>query len=76
MTVRIADEEVSFLEPAPHLRDGASPCAEDDRDSSAAHDEFEVIDWPGIFGVRTTPFAEAIDETFRHPRYSQVVLEF
>ncbi|HMS05528.1 MAG TPA: NAD(P)-dependent oxidoreductase [Burkholderiaceae bacterium] len=41
-----------------------------------ARDEFEVIDWPGIFGVRTTPFAEAIDETFRHPRYSQVVLEF
>ncbi len=41
-----------------------------------AKDEFEVIDWPGIFGVRCTPFAEAIDETFRHPQYSQVVLEF
>jgi hypothetical protein len=36
-----------------------------------ARDEFEVIDWPGIFGVRSTPFAEAIDETFNDPKYSQ-----
>lgn len=39
-------------------------------------DEFEVIDWPGIFGVRYTPFATAIDETFNHPVYGTVVLEF
>lgn len=41
-----------------------------------ARDEFEVIDWPGIFGVRCTPFREAIDETFNDPRYARVVLEF
>ncbi|MET1078937.1 MAG: SDR family oxidoreductase [Pseudomonas sp.] len=41
-----------------------------------AKDEFEVIDWPGIFGVPSTPFTAAIDETFNHPTYSQVVLEF
>ncbi|MGA9164514.1 MAG: NAD-dependent epimerase/dehydratase family protein [Thiobacillus sp.] len=39
-------------------------------------DEFEVIDWPGIFGVSYTPFAKAIDETFNDPRYAKVVLEF
>ncbi|MFC1605630.1 NAD-dependent epimerase/dehydratase family protein [Pseudomonadota bacterium] len=39
-------------------------------------DEFEVIDWPAIFGVACTPFAKAIDETFNDPRYSHVVLEF
>ncbi len=39
-------------------------------------DEFEVIDWPGQFGVRCTPFAQAIDETFQHPVYSSVTLEF
>lgn len=39
-------------------------------------DEFEVIDWPGIFGVPYTPFAKAIDETFNDPTYGQVVLEF
>jgi nucleoside-diphosphate-sugar epimerase len=41
-----------------------------------ARDEFEVIDWPAIFGVRCTPFREAIDETFHHPVYSKVILEF
>jgi uncharacterized protein YbjT (DUF2867 family) len=37
---------------------------------------FEVIDWPAIFGVRATPIAEALRETFQHPVYSNVVLEF
>ena len=41
-----------------------------------AKDEFEVIDWPGIFGVPCTPFAAAIHETFNHPEYSHVTLEF
>lgn len=37
---------------------------------------FEVIDWPGIFGVTPTPLKRALEETFRHPEYSRVVLEF
>lgn len=41
-----------------------------------ARDEFEVIDWPTLFGVPYTPFRKALQETFHHPRYSQVVLEF
>jgi len=41
-----------------------------------AKDEFEVVDWPGIFDVPATPFREAIEETFNHPEYSKVVLEF
>lgn len=41
-----------------------------------ARDEFKVIDWPGMFGVQCTPFAQAIEETFTDPRYSHVVLEF
>lgn len=39
-------------------------------------DEFEVIDWPGIFGVPYTPFVKAVDETFNDPTYGKVVLEF
>jgi nucleoside-diphosphate-sugar epimerase len=39
-------------------------------------DVFEEIDWPAIFGVRSTPLRDALRETFRDPRYSQVVLEF
>lgn len=41
-----------------------------------ARDEFEVIDWPGLFGVTPTPFARAIHDTFNDPEYSRVVLDF
>jgi len=37
---------------------------------------FEVIDWPGIFGVRPTTLEQAFDETFNDPRYADVILEF
>jgi nucleoside-diphosphate-sugar epimerase len=39
-------------------------------------DVFEVIDWPGIFGVRATPLQQALNETFRDPVYSQIALDF
>jgi nucleoside-diphosphate-sugar epimerase len=39
-------------------------------------DVFEVIDWPGVFGVRSTPLREALETTFRDPVYSKVVLDF
>lgn len=39
-------------------------------------DLFEVIDWPGLFGITPTPLDAALRETFNHPRYSSVVLEF
>lgn len=41
-----------------------------------AKDEFEVTDWPDMFGVTLTPFKVAIHETFNDPRYSEIVLEF
>lgn len=39
-------------------------------------DVFEVIDWPALFGVRATPLRAALEETFRHPDYAHVELEF
>ena len=39
-------------------------------------DEFEIIDWPGIFNVPCTPFAAAIDETFNDATYSKIILDF
>jgi nucleoside-diphosphate-sugar epimerase len=39
-------------------------------------DVFEVIDWPGIFGIQATPLQEALRTTFQDPVYSKVVLEF
>ena len=41
-----------------------------------AKDEFEVTNWPETFGVPYTPFERAIEETFNHPVYSKVALEF
>lgn len=41
-----------------------------------AGDEFEVIDWPGIFAVQPTALADALRITYQDPRYSQVVLPF
>jgi len=41
-----------------------------------AKDEFEVTNWPENFGVPYTPFEKAIEETFNHPVYSKVALEF
>jgi len=39
-------------------------------------DVFEVIDWPGIFGVTATPLHRALEQTFQHPVYSKIVLAF
>jgi nucleoside-diphosphate-sugar epimerase len=39
-------------------------------------DVFDVIDWPGIFGVTATPLHRALEQTFQHPVYSKIVLEF
>ena len=41
-----------------------------------APDEFEVIDWPGIFSVTPTPFNKAVQETFLDPTYSKIEMEF
>ncbi len=39
-------------------------------------DVFEVIDWPGIFGVQATPLRQALEQTFRDPTYAEVALDF
>jgi nucleoside-diphosphate-sugar epimerase len=39
-------------------------------------DIFEVIDWPGIFGVKATALRTALEQTYSDPVYSKVVLEF
>ena len=58
------------------LFDRNSPFTTQQLAALVAKDEFDVIDWPGIFGVPYTPFAKAIDETFNDQTYSKVILEF
>jgi nucleoside-diphosphate-sugar epimerase len=45
-------------------------------DALALPELFEVIDWPGIFGLTSTPLVQALNETFRDPAYADVVLDF
>ncbi|MCL2830596.1 MAG: NAD-dependent epimerase/dehydratase family protein [Betaproteobacteria bacterium] len=58
------------------LFDRNPPFTADQLKSLAAHDIFEVIDWPAIFDVAPTPFAEAIEQTFSDPDYSGITLKF
>lgn len=58
------------------LFDKDPPFTADQLKALVAHDEFDVIDWPGIFGVTPTPFAKAIDQTLNDPVYGTVALEF
>jgi nucleoside-diphosphate-sugar epimerase len=39
-------------------------------------DVFEVIDWPEIFRVEATPLRTALEQTFQHPIFSKIMLEF
>lgn len=45
-------------------------------DALVADDKFELIPWWDIFDVEPTNFKDAIDETFNHPEYSHITLEF
>ena len=58
------------------LFDKNPPFTTQQLEALTAKDEFEVIDWPGIFAVPYTSFSDAINETFTHSKYSKVVLEF
>jgi nucleoside-diphosphate-sugar epimerase len=58
------------------LFDKNPPFTTQQLEALCADDEFEVIDWPAIFSVQSTPFHSALEETFKHSPYSNIVLEF
>ncbi len=58
------------------LFDGNPPFTTEQLEALVIPDVFEVIDWPGIFGVKSTPLAEALRETYQDPTYSNIALEF
>jgi nucleoside-diphosphate-sugar epimerase len=66
----------SYLLKAWALFDKNPPFTADQLQALTAGDEFVVIDWPTLFDVRPTPFTQAVRETFNHPVYSAVVLDF
>jgi nucleoside-diphosphate-sugar epimerase len=58
------------------LFDKNPPFTEKQLKALSTPDVFEIIDWPGIFGVRATPLDAALAETFGHPVYSKIALQF
>lgn len=70
------DKVESFYIRETPLFDSNSPFTAEQLKALVTKDEFEVINWPDIFEVKPTSFERAIEQTFKHPSYSQVVLDF
>jgi hypothetical protein len=51
------------------------PFTADQLKSLAAGDDFSGVDTEATFGVRQTPFEQAIRESYCDPRYSQIILK-
>lgn len=58
------------------LFDKNPPFTTDQLKALVTKDEFDVIDWPGIFGVEPTAFSEALAITFNDKKFSSIVLKF
>jgi len=51
------------------------PFTADQLKALSAGDDFKGVDTEAVFGVRQTPFEDAIRESYTDPRYSQIVLK-
>ncbi|MFC6842202.1 NAD-dependent epimerase/dehydratase family protein [Xanthomonas theicola] len=51
------------------------PFTADQLRALSAGDDFKGVDTEAVFGVRQTPFEEAIRESYTDPRYSHIVLQ-
>lgn len=51
------------------------PFTADQLKALTAGDDFHGVDTQAVFGVRQTPFEDAVRETFRDPRYARIVLQ-
>jgi nucleoside-diphosphate-sugar epimerase len=57
------------------LFSGKPPFTADQLKALTAGDEFHGVDTFQLFGVRQTPFADAVRESYCDPRYSSIVLK-
>lgn len=74
--VKIPPQFFRFLLRVWSVFDKNPPFTVQQLDALLANEEFEVFDWQTKFGVIATPFSSAIHQTFNHPVYSAVVLDF
>ncbi|WP_114240535.1 NAD(P)-dependent oxidoreductase [Dyella sp. C9] len=57
------------------LFSGKPPFTADQLKALTAGDDFKGVDTEKTFGVRQTPFADAVKESYCDPRYSKIVLQ-
>ncbi|QWT18704.1 NAD-dependent epimerase/dehydratase family protein [Bacillus sp. NP157] len=57
------------------LFSGKPPFTADQLKALSAGDDFKGVDTEATFGVRQTPFADAVRESYCDPRYSSIVLK-
>lgn len=57
------------------LFSGKPPFTADQLKALTAGDEFHGVDTERVFGIKQTPFVEAIRESYCDPRYSNIVLK-
>ncbi|HEY4093134.1 MAG TPA: NAD-dependent epimerase/dehydratase family protein [Luteibacter sp.] len=57
------------------LFSGKPPFTADQLKALSAGDDFKGVDTQAVFGVRQTPFADAVRESYCDPRYSDIVLK-
>jgi len=57
------------------LFSGKPPFTESQLKALSAGDDFKGVDTQAVFGVRQTPFADAVRESYCDPRYSSIVLK-
>jgi len=65
----------AFLLKVYSLFSSKPPFTADQLKALSAGDDFKGIDTEAVFGVRQTPFEEAIKESYTDPRYSHIVLQ-
>lgn len=65
----------AFLLRAYSLFSAKPPFTADQLKALSAGDDFKGVDTEQVFGVRQTPFADAIRESYTDPRYSHIVLK-
>lgn len=65
----------AFLLKVYSLFNSKPPFTADQLKALSAGDDFKGIDTEAVFGVRQTPFEDAIRESYTDPRYSHIVLQ-
>jgi len=74
--VKIPFNIFKFLMAAYAVFSSNPPFTTQQLEALVADDEFELIPWWEIFDVKSTPFEDAMYETFNDPEYSKIVLKF